>query len=136
MTLWTVACQAPLSMGIVQARILGWGAISSSRGSSQPKNRTCVSYVSCIGGWVLYHWHHLESPSEERRGSQNTVRGAPGMSWLNHTPAVHKHPCPPGQQARDLRGADTCGVWRGALGVFDLSLILITCPWAPESATS
>ena len=33
-TLWTVACQAPLSMGIPQARILEWVAIPFSRGSS------------------------------------------------------------------------------------------------------
>ena len=37
-TPWTVACQAPLSMGILQARILEWVAISFSRGSSQPRN--------------------------------------------------------------------------------------------------
>ena len=30
-TQWTVACQAPLSMGILQARILEWVAISFSR---------------------------------------------------------------------------------------------------------
>ena len=35
-----------------KARILEWGAISSSRGSSQPRNRTCMSY---IGRWILYH---------------------------------------------------------------------------------
>ena len=35
--LWTVAHQALLSMGILQARILEWVAISSSRGSSQPR---------------------------------------------------------------------------------------------------
>ena len=23
---------------------------------SQPRDRTCVTYVSCIGRWVLYHW--------------------------------------------------------------------------------
>ena len=32
--------------GISQARILEWVAMHSSRGSSQPRNRTCVSYVS------------------------------------------------------------------------------------------
>ena len=37
-TPWTVALQAPLSMGIPQARILEWVAISFSRGSSQPRN--------------------------------------------------------------------------------------------------
>ena len=33
-TLWTVACQASLSTGILQARILEWVAKPSSRGSS------------------------------------------------------------------------------------------------------
>ena len=33
-TPWTVAHQAPLSMGVVPARILEWVAVSSSRGSS------------------------------------------------------------------------------------------------------
>ena len=36
-TPWTVARQAPLSMGIVQARILKWVAISFCRGSSKPR---------------------------------------------------------------------------------------------------
>ena len=38
--------------GILQARILEWVVISFSRGSSQPKDRTCVS---CIGKRILYH---------------------------------------------------------------------------------
>ena len=37
---WTVAHQAPLSMGILQARILEWMAMPSSRGSSQPRDQT------------------------------------------------------------------------------------------------
>ena len=38
--------------GILQARRLEWMAVSSSRGSSQPRGRTCVSYISCIvRGW-------------------------------------------------------------------------------------
>ena len=41
--------------GILQARILEWVAISSSRGSSQTRNRTHVSYISCIGRQILYH---------------------------------------------------------------------------------
>ena len=47
MTPWTVPRQAPLSMGILQARILEWVAIPFSRGSSQPGDRT---HVSCIAG--------------------------------------------------------------------------------------
>ena len=35
--------------GILQARILEWVAISFSRGSSWPRNRTHVSYIACIG---------------------------------------------------------------------------------------
>ena len=41
--------------GILQARILEWGAPPSSRGPSQPRDRTHDSYISCIGRWVLYH---------------------------------------------------------------------------------
>ena len=46
-TPWTVAHQALLSMGVLQARILEWVAMPSSRGSSQPKDQTLVS---CIAG--------------------------------------------------------------------------------------
>ena len=45
-TPWTVAHQAPLSMGFSQARVLEWAAISSSRGSYRPRDQT---HVSCIG---------------------------------------------------------------------------------------
>ena len=51
-TPWTVTPQAPLSMGLFQARILEWVAISISRGSSQPRDRT---WVSCIDRRILYH---------------------------------------------------------------------------------
>ena len=40
---------------ILQARILEWVAISSSKWSSWPMDWNCVSYVSCIGRLVLYH---------------------------------------------------------------------------------
>ena len=41
--------------GISQARILEWVAISSSRGSSQPRDRTHVSCGSSSGKQILYH---------------------------------------------------------------------------------
>ena len=49
-------CSPPGSSvhGILQARVLEWGAMPSSRGSSQPRDRTEVCYVSCVGRWVLY----------------------------------------------------------------------------------
>ena len=58
-TLWTVARQAPLSMGLLQARVLEWVAMPSSRGSSQPRDRTCVS---CMGRRILYHCATWEAP--------------------------------------------------------------------------
>ena len=48
--------------GIFQARILEWVAISSSRGSSWPRDWICVSFVSCMGRQILYHYCHLGSP--------------------------------------------------------------------------
>ena len=51
----TVVCSPPgFSVhGILQARILEWVAMPFSMGSSWPRDRTRVSHVSCIGGWVL-----------------------------------------------------------------------------------
>ena len=43
---------------IFQARILERVAAASSRGPSQPRDRTLVS---CIGRWILYHWAAREA---------------------------------------------------------------------------
>ena len=53
--------------GIFQARIVKSLAMSSSRGSSWPRGRTQVSYISCIGRWILYHESHLESACQCKR---------------------------------------------------------------------
>ena len=45
-TLWAVAHHAPLSMGILQARILKWVSMPSSRGSSQPRGGTHISRIA------------------------------------------------------------------------------------------
>ena len=45
-TPWAIARQTPLSMGSLQARVLEWDAVPSSRGSSQPRDRTQVSHVA------------------------------------------------------------------------------------------
>ena len=49
-----VGCSPPGSSvnGILQARILEWVAVSFSRGSSQPKDQTCISRT---GKRILYH---------------------------------------------------------------------------------
>ena len=44
--------------GISQARILEWVAISFSRASSWPRDRTLVS---CTSRWFLYHWATWEA---------------------------------------------------------------------------
>ena len=56
-------CSLPGSsvQGILQARILEWVAMPSSRGSSRPGARTRVSCVSCIGTWVLYPYGLLDN---------------------------------------------------------------------------
>ena len=47
-----IACQAPLSVGFFQVRIMEWVVISFSRGSSWPEDCTGTSW---IGRWILYH---------------------------------------------------------------------------------
>ena len=50
--------------GIFQARVLEWFAISFSRGSSQPRNRT---QVSPIAGRCFYCLSHQESPEKKKK---------------------------------------------------------------------
>ena len=52
-------CSPPGSSvhGIFQARIMEWVAISSSGGSSRPREWTRVSWLSCIGRQILYLSH-------------------------------------------------------------------------------
>ena len=47
--------------GIIQARILEWVAVLSSRGLFRPRDRTHITYVSCLRR-VPYHKHYLGSP--------------------------------------------------------------------------
>ena len=77
-TPWTVALQAPLSMGILQAKILERVAIFFSTGSSRFGEWTHISCVSCTGRQILYHsatWEALRSPP----GSSGKA-----MRWIPH----------------------------------------------------
>ena len=58
-TPWTVASQAPLSMGFPRQEILEWVTISFFRGAFQVRNST---HTSCIGMRVLYPLSHQGSP--------------------------------------------------------------------------
>ena len=64
-TPWTVAYQAPQATvhGIFQARILEWVAISFSRGSSQPRDWTWVSFIAgrCFTIWTTWKPRCLKS---------------------------------------------------------------------------
>ena len=57
-TMESVARQAPLSMGILQARILEWVAVPSSRGSSWLRDQICVCHT---GRRILYYWASREA---------------------------------------------------------------------------
>ena len=41
---------------ILQARLLKWVAMLSSRGSSQPQGLNCISCVPCFSGRFFIHW--------------------------------------------------------------------------------
>ena len=69
---------------IFQARIkLEWVAVSFSKGSSRPRDWTCVSRVSCIGRQILYHLSPQGSPIHTLwvlTRSQQHAREKPGPS--------------------------------------------------------
>ena len=59
--------------GISQASILEWIAISFSRGSSQPRDQTHISCISCIGRWILYHQATWEQARDTESASTLTL---------------------------------------------------------------
>ena len=54
----------------------------SSRGSSQPRNQTRISYVSCIGRQVLCHWATWEAPRTSHRSINIAMVQTEGTIWL------------------------------------------------------
>ena len=61
-TPWTIAHQAPLSMGILQARLLEWVIMPSSRVSSQSRDQT---QVSDIAGGFFTVWATREAQKKK-----------------------------------------------------------------------
>ena len=58
-TLWDpMACSPPGSSvhEILQARVLEWVSMSSSKGSSWPRDQTHVSCIFCTAGGFFTHW--------------------------------------------------------------------------------
>ena len=79
LTLWdSMDCSPPESSvhGISQARIPEWVAISSSRESSWPRNRT---RISCAGRLIPYHWA-TKKPWKLREQDSNWGL----LPWLEH----------------------------------------------------
>ena len=98
--LWTVAHQVPLSVGFSQAKVLEWVAVPSSRGSSWPRDWTHISYVSCIGRWVLYPsatWEALASLVSCKPLSSRIHFKTHTTVWLKHLGEKHEFcSCPSG----------------------------------------
>ena len=56
------AHQTPLFMGFPRQE--QWSGLPCPPPGDPPtQDETCVSYISCIGTWVLYHQHHLGNTS-------------------------------------------------------------------------
>ena len=70
--------------GILEARILELAAMPSSRGSSRPRDQTCVSYVSCTGSeffttsatWEEKYIETRDSGRTELHSSLHKMRGS------------------------------------------------------------
>ena len=79
-------CSPPGSpvLGILQARILEWVAISFSSGSSRPRNRT---WVSCTAGRFFTNW-------ATREASELWGKPRSGVARLLSLPSSLKGPCP------------------------------------------
>ena len=93
-------CSPPGSsvLGISQARILEWVAISSSRGFFQPRNWTYISSPSCIAGGFFtseprgkpeLYLKHLKQQVEQRKGSPNPI-GSKARTWLEKSCSVQR----------------------------------------------
>ena len=109
---------------ILQAWILEWVAISFSNGSSQPRDRTCVS---CIGRWILIHRATREVFLWSFDKSQKSPLIVTRHNWLNRWSLVIElksystsHP------SSLLRGQGGGGNWK-----FQPSNVAAWFPWQP-----
>ena len=77
---------------IFQARILKWVAIPSLRGSSQPRDQTCVSCVSCIVGGFFTHWATREARASSGIHKSEQLKTEPSRLILQATPHAASSP--------------------------------------------
>ena len=120
--------------GISQAKILEWIAMPSSRGSSQFRDRTHVSCVSCIGRRILYHWATREAHTE------SAAAAAAAAKSLHSCPTLYDpvDGSPPGSpvpgilQARTLEwvAISFSNAWKWKVKVKSLSPVRLSAtPW-------
>ena len=80
--------QAPLSLGILQAQILEFVAMPSSRGSSRPRDRTRMSSGSYIAG----RFFTAEPPGKPRTGPWSSLKRGAGALLLCRAKTVTPYP--------------------------------------------
>ena len=98
--LWTVACQTPLSVEILQARILEWFAVPSSRGFPNPRIKPVFLMFPALAGkfFTKINKHRGEKKRNEKNASSGLSLDAtwvpftissplplppPPFSWIN-----------------------------------------------------
>ena len=89
--------------GILQARIPEWAAISFSRGSSQPRDQTCISRGSCFadrfftteppGKPLVNETQHI-NPGRDNSTDANTPAGRKPACFSVSFPNKHLSKCP------------------------------------------
>ena len=99
-TPWTVACQAPLSMEILQGRIPEWVSMPSFRWSSQPRDQTQASGMVGRFFTIWTTWEAVSTASVQF--SRSVVSDSLRPHELQHarppcpspTPGVYSNLCP------------------------------------------
>ena len=88
-TPWTVAHQAPLSMGFSRQEY--WRGLPCPPAGDLPNpGIEPVSHVSCIGRQVLYHLRHLGSPSghSQKQCAHSCSQNFSSIFFINKSPIL------------------------------------------------
>ena len=117
-----VDCSPPGSSvhGILQARILEWVAISSSRGSSRPRDRTCIS---CLAGGFL----PTEPPGKPFAVSASIGKHA--TSWNRGAGRGHRGRQELRVEFEGVSSASACGAEDEVIKKLVLLLTPSRCSW-------
>ena len=94
-TPWTVARQAPLSLGFRRQGYWEWVAIPFSRRSFWPRDQTLDS---CLGRRILYHWATREAQASSTDTTESQSRLHISQVYENTTISVY----PPREKVSDV----------------------------------